>query len=501
MKKISLYILALMAVMTFSACQDKDYEQAEMIMSSIDAASIKGELQGDDYVITWPALASGQKMQVGRYIGSSNNGVEIVEGNTYTHKMIETNVPYTYVLKVTDGTNFSKGSIVSYTRPGATAIDGVSMAQIDKANGYDALVTWNKAVDATNIKFTAVAGSRKIEETLDGGVTSYTIPNVVNEEVWEVTVVAVNQAGTSLPAKTQLKIGKTMIGFLGVYATAEECVANGDDDEASAWLWLHSEYPTAKYVSFNDIHSAADLDDFRVLFWMRDLEGVGEAEVFTMPENVMAATPAVSEWYKNGGSLLLWSHAMPYIATLGRIPMEAITQNDRAIGTGFGGWNPDTWKMAVCLHPGSRFKKDASSHPLFKGLECEETDRTKLIAMKGPGWTEDHNCLFFNYPSQITGIGNQEESCYTQCVDKYGIIPLATWDSQIDWVSQLNVWEAQQGDSEFKGTVLCVGNGGCEFSMKNADGTPDKSAYPSVNAYQDNVLKMAKNALEYLKTR
>ena len=157
--------------------------------------------------------------------------------------------------------------------------------------------------------------------------------------------------------------------------------------------------------------------------------------------------------------------------------------------------------MAVELHPGSRFKKDASSHPIFRGLEYETTDRTKLIKFKGPGWTEDHNCLFFNLPSVLTGIGNQEEACYNEIVNTYGIIPLGTWDSQIDWVSQLNVWEAQPGNTEFKGTILCIGNGGCEFSMKNADGSKDISAYPKNNIYQGNVLTLAKNSLEYLKTR
>ena len=81
------------------------------------------------------------------------------------------------------------------------------------------------------------------------------------------------------------------------------------------------------------------------------------------------------------------------------------------------------------------------------------------------------------------------------------MFPLGTWDSQIWWVSQMNVWEAQQGNTEFKGTLLCIGNGGCEFSMKNPDGTPDKSARPKNNIYQDNVLTLAKNSLEYLKTR
>lgn len=157
--------------------------------------------------------------------------------------------------------------------------------------------------------------------------------------------------------------------------------------------------------------------------------------------------------------------------------------------------------MAVELNPGGRFKKDASTHPIFKGLDVIVTDRTKLIAFKGAGWTEDHNCLYFNLPSVITGMGNQEEACYNAITETYGIIPLGTWDSQIDWVSQLNVWEARQGDTDFKGTIICIGNGGCEFSMKNADGTSDISAYPKNNPYQGNVLKLAKNSIEYLKTR
>jgi hypothetical protein len=65
----------------------------------------------------------------------------------------------------------------------------------------------------------------------------------------------------------------------------------------------------------------------------------------------------------------------------------------------------------------------------------------------------------------------------------------------------MNVWEAQQGNTEFQGTLLCIGNGGCEFSLKNRDGSPDKSAHPKNNIYQDNVLTLAKNSLEYLKTR
>jgi hypothetical protein len=440
-------------------------------------------------------------MRVTIYRNGTLSSSETVSGNSFIHKNVPTNVPFEYVFKVTDGSNVSNGVIKNYTREGATSISGVQMSQIDKTGGYDAIVVWDKAADASNILFTATNGKRTINETLSGSATSYIISDVETGDTWDVTLVAKNDKGTSLSTKSSLRIGKTAIGFLSVYATPEELIEKGDDDEASAWLWLHDTYPTAQYLYFGNIKSAADVDPFRVLFWLRDLEGVGEGEVFAMPEVVETATPIIRNWYKDGGSLLLWSHATVYAGHLGRVNLDDMKGNDRAIGTGFGGVNNDVWRMAVELYPDHKFKKDHSTHPIYKGLEVETNADTKLIAFKGPGWTEDHNCLFFNLPSLWTGIGNTEEACYTQCTQTYGVYPLGTWDSQIWWVSQLNVWEAQQGNTEFKGTLLCIGNGGCEFSMKNADGTPDKSAHPKNNIYQDNVLTLAKNSLEYLKTR
>ena len=500
MKKIFQYFLmACAAIVLLASCQNKKINRIDPILKAPDASQITGSLTGDDYVWTWPSQNADMRVIV--YRTGTLFSDETVSGTSYTHKSVPTNVPFEYVFKVTDGQNVSAGVVKQYTRPGATSISGISMSQLDKVGGYDALVEWDKAPDATSIEFTATNGSRTITEKLDGNATSYTIRDVVDGDIWTVSLVAVNAEGAALASASSLRIGKTAIGFLSVYETPGQLVADGDDDEASAWLWLHETYPTAQFVPFTKISSLSDLEPFRVLFWLRDLEGVGEGDVWGMPEQVLAATPAITEWYRLGGSLLLWSHATVYAGYLGRISLDDMKGNDHAFGFGPGGINNDVWKMAVQLNPGSRFSKDHSSHPIYKGLEVETTDRTKLIAFKGPGWTEDHNCLYFNLPSLYTGIGNQEEACYTQLTQTFGIYPLGTWDSQIDWVSQMNVWEAQQGNTDFLGTLLCVGNGGCEFSMKNSDGTPDKSAHPKNNIYQDNVLTLAKNSLEYLKTR
>lgn len=499
MKSIKYILAGSVIAMALTGCQDKDVEKSAMVLSPIPAEAISGSLIGDDYVWSWSGVST--PMQVAIYNGSTLASSEVVEGNSYAHRNIDTNIEYTYVFKLSDGKNLSTGVVKHYLRPGASKISGVAMAQIEKDGGYDAKVEWARNASATSISIAATDGTRNVSETLPGDAISFLIPDVKYGEEWTVTLVARNAEGTSLPVSGSLRIGKTAIGFLSIYPNEQDLISNGDDDEASAWLWLKSEYPNAKYIYFGDVKSKDDVDPYRVLFWLRDLEGVGEDEIWNMPQVVLDATSVISDWYAAGGNLLLWSHAVPYIGTLGRLDSETLRNNDHAFGTGFGGWNGDTWMMAVQIHPGSRFKKDFSSHAIYKGLETVENERVKLIPFKGPGWTEDHNCLFFNIPSVLTGIGNQEELCYNLATQEYGIYPLGTWDSQIDWVSQLNVWEAQQGNTDFKGTVLCIGNGGCEFSMRNADGTPDISAYPSNNIYQDNVLTLAKNSLEYLKTR
>ena len=233
-----------------TSCQDKDIEREAMKLSAPDASQITGQLSGDDYTWTWPS--QGTEMRVITYRNGTLSSTETVSGNSFTHKNIPTNVPFEYVFKASDGNNISTGVIKAYTREGATSITGVQMSQLDKTGGYDALVEWNKAADASSILLTATNGLRTINETLSGSATNYTISDVETGDTWEVKLVAQNEKGTSLSTTSSLRIGKTAIGFLSIYGTPEELVENGDDDEASAWLWLHETYPTAQFVCFDD---------------------------------------------------------------------------------------------------------------------------------------------------------------------------------------------------------------------------------------------------------
>mgnify|MGYP003309265783 FL=1 len=497
-------MFALAGAMT--ACNaDMDVDIAAPILSAPSAESIQGSLQGDDYVLSWSGTSG--KMQVTRYANGAKAGSEIVEGNSYTHRNVDTNIKYMYILKLTDGSNFSSGVIKEYTRLGAGKCSNPSMAQIEKVGGYDASVEWsNENTNATKINLVANnGGGRQITEALDANTTKFTIPDVLEGETWNVTLVAENGEGKSLPINTSLRIGKLAVAYLSLYDTPEELIANGDDDEAYGWVWFHATYPNGAFVPFSSITSADVLKPYRVAFFMRDIDDPGKVgyDAWTYPEAVNNATPYVAEWYKNGGSMLLWGHATTYVGHLGRLDLKQMRELPGNIGYG-GDNNPDTWKMAVQLNTG-KLVQDNSNHPLFRGLDAEdavvEGRETKLIPFKYGQFTEDHNCLYFDLPTILTGIGNEEEACYNTVTRTYGIIPLGTWDGQCKWVSQLNVWECQPGNTDFQGTLICVGNGGCNFYLKQADGSFDVTKQPSTNAYQDNIERMAKNAIEYLKTR
>lgn len=497
MKDARYIIFFIAAALACSCNADMSVHIAAPIIKAPVESSIEGTLQGRTYTLNWPE--SEYLMEVSIYEGGEIVETAVTADNFYVHSDIERNVEYIYVLKFTDGTNFSKGTLKTFIKRGAGECSGLKTTQIEREGGYDAKVEWStEDTDATAVSFAASNGKgRDINEEIPVGTEEYVIDGVITGDTWTVTLIARNDEGESMPVADTFTVKNMEVAYLSMYGTPDELIANGDDDEAYGWIWFHKEYPQGEYLPFSSISSAESLNKYGTLFFMRDIED-SQVDAFTFPESVTAATPFIKAWYKEGGNLLLWGYAVTYIGHIGRISLDMLKKNDNAIGRDHGSHNGDTWKMAVQLAvPG--FTKDFSSHPIYNGLEAVPSGDTKFIAVKGPGFTEDNNCVFFNIPSVLTNIENQKKACYDALTSIYGIYPLGVWDSQITWISQLNVWEARQGNTDFKGTVLCVGNGGCNFYMKQMDGTYDLSK-PSANSYQDNIEKMARNALDYLRT-
>ena len=503
--------LCLSATAILSSCQDRDLPgSGEMQLASPDASQITGALSGEnnyDYTLTWPQSANGAVMQVAVYKnGTQQQALTPCTGNSFTLKNLETNQLYEFLFKYANGEALSNGVMTSYTRLGASTPSEVKMEQVDISDDqHNLLITWAKSADATSYILKVVKNSTDVVVNTTVSDNSYLLEGVQMKDRFEATVIAQNNDGRALPVEASAKIGGKIPGFLSEYATPEELIANGDDDEASAWLWFHENYPKGEYIYFGSINTVEDIADYRMLFWLRDIETGNTDDIWNFSDVARNAAPCVEQYVKNGGNLLLWSHAVPYIGTINRLSTSLLRGVSNAFGCGKGGYNPDVWKMGVCINTGA-FSKDFSSHPIYAGIPTEKLNDNcfAAIAFKGKGWTEDHNCLFFDIPAKLTDMDNTSEECYNALTNSYGIYPLGTWDSQVSWVSQLNVWEARGADlapdgfQKGAGTVVCIGNGGCEFSMKNDDGTPDKSANPKNNSCQDNILRLAKNSIEYL---
>ena len=126
-------------------------------------------------------------MSVTYYADGTLSGSEVVDGNSFTLKNVPTNVKYEFVFKLTDGTNYSAGVVKNYLREGASSISGVTLAQVENGDVYDALVTWNKPEDANKVYFTATNGTETITETFNSSTESYTIPNVISGDIWQVS--------------------------------------------------------------------------------------------------------------------------------------------------------------------------------------------------------------------------------------------------------------------------------------------------------------------------
>ena len=511
MKSIYSFICAICVICGFTACQDKDLPgSGEMQIASPEASSITGALSGEnnyDYTLTWPASNNGAVMSVAVYKnGTQQQALTPCPSGSFTLKNLETNQLYEFLFKYSNAEAISKGVMTSYTRLGATTPSEVKMEQIDVNDDVHNLqITWAASSDATSYILKVVKNSKDVVVNTTVSGNSYLLENVQMKDRFEATVIAQNNDGKALPVEASAKIGGKIPAFLSDYATPEELIANGDDDEASAWLWFQANYPKGEYIYFGNISTVDDIADYRMLFWLRDIETGNADDIWNFSEAAKNAAPCIEQYVKNGGNLLLWSHAVPYIGAINRLSTSLLRGVGNAFGCGPGGMNGDVWKMGVCVNTGS-FSKDFSSHPIYAGIATEKLNDNcfAAIAMKGAGWTEDHNCLFFDIPTKLTGLDNNTEECYNSLTNEYGIYPLGTWDSQVSWVSQLNVWEAKgadkapEGFQKSAGTVLCIGNGGCEFSMKNEDGTPDKSANPKNNSCQGNVLKLAKNSIDYL---
>ncbi|MFD0990336.1 DUF4960 domain-containing protein [Mariniflexile jejuense] len=464
---IKITILSLFVIINYSCSQDREIEAAaDAIVPSVENLNV--ELVGDIATVTWSnPTYTGNVTTVLKH----NNGLELLDfsKSSYEFEIREVNIEYFFTLKLKDNDtgNFSLGETVSITREGPRPVLNFAGTQEET----NVILTWGiQDTNITGIKLT-IDGSEVID--LPSNVTTYTLENAELRE-YSFKINTINSQNQESPSRNLIfKVGKTKIGYLGL---APDVASISDDDEMASAAWLFENYPDAEYISFADIDNGKDLSEFRVLWWHYDKDDDNPA----LPSVALSANvvSAITNFHANGGGLLLNTHAIEYLWTIGRI-----TDNiGKLKGAGAGFSNGDTWSVGINIG----LVHDESTHPIYQGVEIIQPDERKIIPLIGPGYREDHN--FVLWIGDYYGIGNANEQVYSNLFNDAKLRILGVWDGIRDYWMMAN-FEAMPND-EFEGTAIAIGIGAFEWNQN--DGT---------NLYQDNIETITKNALEYLKTK
>lgn len=468
LKLLKLSTLVLIIIGVAQSCSyDRDIEKdAENIVPSVQNLSV--ELVGDFAKLTWDNPSySGNVTTLLKH----NNGLELLDFSktSYEFEIKEVNVEYNFTVKLKDADEgyFSLGETVSLTREGPMPVTNFTGTQ----EGNNVILNWViQDPNISSIKL-VIDGSETID--LPNNATTYTLENAELRE-YTFKINTINSANQESPSRyLTFKVGATKIGYLGV---ASNVAGISDDDEKASAEWLFETYPDAEYISFADIEAGKDLSEFRVLWWHYDKDDDNpELPAEALTTNVVSA---ITNFHANGGGLLLNTHAVEYLWTIGRI-----TDNIgklKAAGAGFS--NGDTWSVGINIG----LVHDESTHPLYQGVEILQPDERKIIPLIGPGYREDHN--FVLWIGDYYGIGNANEQVYSNLFNDLRLRILGVWDGIRDYWMMAN-FEAMP-NAEFEGTAIAIGIGAFEWNQN--DGT---------NLYQDNIETITKNALEYLKTK
>lgn len=469
MKNKIKYIVLFGAVLAMFSCQRTVINVAATKLASV--TNLKYAITGDTVLLTWnlPAGAA----QLNPTINGSASAKLDINTASFKFGIVETNKPYAFTVKLIDSKgDYSLGQTVDFTRDGAAPVKNVSGLQVDN----NVIISWT-APDLPVSKITIKLGTQSVD--VAPGATSYQFNNIPigSYIISIVTTNSTNQLSNTV--YLPFKVGATKVGYIGMYSDSTTLISTGDDDEVAAAKWLFSNYPTSRYISFNQVmNNSIDLSQFRVIWWNYDL-------VTTTALPAVAIDPAVvtamTNYYKNGGNLLLNQYAIQYFWTLGRITNNYFMGFDG----GPGGNNPDVWGIGVNIHG----KHDQSGHPIFKGISMtKQGDGRVTFPVIGAGWKENHNAVIVRIPEFYGGLPNDSEDAYTKFTTDNNAVWLGMWDGIGDYYMG-GVFEFQPKD-DYQGSGIFIGIGGIEWNQNN-----------TVNAYQGNIQLLYKNAIDYLKTK
>lgn len=260
-----------------------------------------------------------------------------------------------------------------------------------------------------------------------------------------------------------------------------------DDDEKAALEWFRANYADGKVLTPAEMAAGDVTPDKYGEIWIQ-VDRVGMPQGWqNLPSELVSAEviAALGEYVKNGGNLLLTKHATQLVAAIGRVSEN---RAPNLYSDGAGGEGVDIWAAQPIIGYDMTDRYDHSTHQIYNGLTTVPESQTGFggdtYPLEGPGLREDHNCMWdcnntsleiSNSPNVIKGFEEATNSTV-----------LATWGHVRDYCCAGIVDFNPDGD--YLGRVLCIGLNAYEWNQNDR-----------VNEYQDNIEKLTKNCLDYLK--
>ncbi len=349
-------------------------------------------------------------------------------------------------------------------------------------NGRKVTLNWQNPIAAGLSGIRIIKNNTEITE-LDKVVDSYVIKRAdINTDV-AYTVKARYEDGRvsegqtvsfNIPYQSQAKVG-----FLIAYNSVDEIE---DDDEKAAAEWFQTTYPDGVILTPSGLDELY-VDEVSTIWIQTDRVGLSPGWK-NLPASLVSdgAVAALQQFVKDGGNLLLTKHATQLAVPIGRIP-ERFAPG--IFGAGEGGSGADNWTMNAVIGSGQAKAYDHRSHPAFAGLETNPDYGHETYGLEGPGWREDHNCMW-----DLNAYGLRETSPAADNVveafeGETAATVLATWGHVADYccagIVEFNA------TADYPGKIIAIGLSSYEWNQNSG-----------VNRYQANTERLTKNCIDYL---
>lgn len=382
-----------------------------------------------------------------------------------------------------DAITLSEGAKCDY--PAGTKFDGTIPRAIHVVNG-DVYSDYTVNVKHDNVEFLSFIIDGKYSGTIDNDARTILVFVPINEDVTAMQATfTVNDGTVVTPESGSLLDFSNPVVFTATQRTATvdytvtvikdemsqspkafignvSSVDQLGDEAKAACEWMLNNVPNSRFVSIQDIiNGNVKLDDFTMVWCHFDWTD--------WPGQLWDSRDQFNSYWLRGGAILASRDGARYINDVWRIARDQQSPNNM-----FGGDSYETLTdnigFVITGH---------ENHPLYEGIETDGDNRILLLA-KG--------CSNSNRTLQW-GIDWDPYGSMAGWEERTGAKALASghdFDINRVTIAEFEPYEALKGFTS--GRVITIGTPAYEWYDKNN----------TDNQYRDNIVKLTKNAINYL---